>query len=532
MGADIAAVTYLPFCFKDIVTHLESGTSTAPHILMSLVMMYAAVAILTKTCAFVQDLLFFPVINTTIRDLNLRLADHIHGMSLHDYHQLSPSEVISFQKRMGVAVRFFMRACLVSVMPTLLKGIFALSIVWSFGFFRIGLVAGFLLMGFLFVYAMQWYLSMRRRSWVITDKVTLALGDSILNTKHARFYKTFEKERLKKLVFQEASSWFSMTMRMDIVQVLLGLVMGSILACLIGFGAFQVMHKTMSLGDLILIQGQAAALLIPIRQMLMDMRQIFEASVDLESMIKIIQKPFEHRPLSDHSSKPSPHHVVDILNMTFAYPGKAPVFHGFSLQIPDACEDERQDETVTHLKHQTILLAGPSGVGKSTLFALMSGLLKPDTGSIHILGLDVWREGPEAMSTHIHLIPQDLCLFNGTLYDNLTYGLSHVTQEDINQTIQDVGLMWLIARLPLGIMTPVGSMGAHLSGGERQRVAFARALLHKPKILLFDETTNALDTESEAHIMHVMQRHIPVIIMISHGTNLPFHVDQVIRLGF
>ena len=537
MCIDIGAVTYLPFCFKNILEIFKGGGSSADvstEALLHVVLIFGGVAIITKICGFIQDLLFFPVINTTIRDLNMRLVRHIHAMPMHEYDRLSIQDVISFQKRMGLAIRFFMRSCLVSVVPTLLKGIFSVAVIWSLGFFRIGLFMGFILMIVFFSFSMQWYLTLRRESWVVTDRVTTALGDSILNTKYARFFQNFEHKRLDTLLFEEARSWFRMTVRMDTLQVVLGLMIGGMLACLMAAAAFAVREGTLTLGQLVLVKGQAAALFIPIRQMLMDARQVFEGTVDLEHIVGILKKDVEVR------NSPAPFHeqgaqitdtaqssnLIDIQNLTFAYPGKIDLFKQFSLSIPHAWVDEKRSD----VNHQIILLSGPSGAGKSTLFKLMCGLIKPDAGSVHVLGMDVWQAGPSVIGAHMHLIPQEVFLINGTLYDNLVYGLNDVSLMDVNDAIHSVGLEPLLARLPQGMNTRVGTMGAHLSGGERQRVAFARALLHKPKILLFDETTNALDAQSEAHIIQAMHTKIPVVVLISHKTSFPFSIDQHVQL--
>lgn len=518
MVIDVGSVTYLPFCFSHILAEFESNALTYAALWQS-VALFGGVALLTKTCAFIQDLLFFPVINITIRDLNMRLVKHMHAMSMHDYDQLSIPEIISFQKRMGMAVRFFMRACLISVVPTILKSVFALSVIWSLGFFRVGLVVGIVLLIFFFCYATKWYLTARRESWVITDRVTAALSDSILNTKYARFFTSFEIKRVETLIFEEARSWFRATMRMDAAQIALGLVMGGILASLVGSAAWAVYAGVLTIAQLVLVKGQVVTLLVPMRQMLMDARQISEASVDLEHIMHVLQKPLEERALSQHITILNPRSLLEIQNLTFAYAGKGPIFQDFSLCIPHK-----------HT-HQTIVIRGDSGIGKSTLFQLICGLIPAQSGHINLLGMDVWASGPSVLGQHIHLIPQDVFLFNGTLLANIAYGVDHPSYDEINHVVEAVGLSPLITRLPKGLETRVGSMGAHLSGGERQRVAFARALLHKPKILLFDETTNALDLASEISIMQAVQRAIPSVLMISHKSHHPFPINHIVDLN-
>ncbi len=516
MGVDIFAVTYLPFCFKNIIENLE--LKGAVHGLLALVGIYAGVNILSKTASFLQDLLFFPVINVTIREFHYKTTEHVHNLSLSDYQKLSIPEVISFQKRIGFSARLFLRALLVSILPTFIKFIVAFSIIWGLDVFRLGLAVGILVLFGLFYFAMSWYLVMRSKAWNITDKVTMALGDSILNTKLVRFYKSFEMRRLRNLVQEESEAWFSVTMRMDFAQVFLGLCMAVITGGLIGMGAYKVHEGTLSLGNFILLNGQMTALFIPIRQTLLDLRQMFEASVDMEKITGLLSVPVEKKEIQKaHFNLQSPE-CIRFEHVTFSYDNKKKkIVRDLDLSIQN---------------NQRVLIYGVSGVGKSTLLGLMTGLLLPQKGKVFLLGEDIRTLSLEEIGKVIHFIPQENQIFSGTFYDNLVFGVDALTLSEvkIHEALKAAALLECVDKLPLGLQSLVGEMGSRLSGGEKQRLCLARAILLNPHILIFDETTNAMDKITEKNVFKEVMARIPTIIFISHRSTAMHNVDSVLEV--
>ncbi|EMJ92113.1 ABC transporter ATP-binding protein [Leptospira alstonii] len=205
---------------------------------------------------------------------------------------------------------------------------------------------------------------------------------------------------------------------------------------------------------------------------------------------------------------------IEFQNVSFSYPGRTDTLKEVSLLIN---------------KSKMTAFIGESGAGKSTAIDLIMGLQIPDKGEVLLdnLPLDQWRQN--SFREKIGYVPQDPFLFNDTIRKNLLWSLGRATDKDIWDVLSLANADRFIKELPLGLETVVGDRGVKLSGGQRQRIALARALLRKPELLILDEATSSLDSESEKLIQQSIERVAShtTIVVIAHRLSTIAKADQV-----
>lgn len=174
---------------------------------------------------------------------------------------------------------------------------------------------------------------------------------------------------------------------------------------------------------------------------------------------------------------------ITLDDVGFTYPGdQTPALEHISLQIA---------------RGETVAFVGPSGSGKSTLLNLVLGFVRPTEGLILLDEHDTGELDLRQVRGFFSVVPQDSVLFEGSIRENVAYGLGEVSDERLEDALRDANALDLVRSLPEGWDTIVGERGARLSGGQRQRLAIARALIRDPRVLLLDEATSALDSTAE-----------------------------------
>ncbi len=185
--------------------------------------------------------------------------------------------------------------------------------------------------------------------------------------------------------------------------------------------------------------------------------------------------------------------------------------------------DEQERCTVQNLSFhlrpgKSLALVGKSGTGKTTIIKLILGMLMPQSGKIRVDGIAIEELDLTGFRNHVAVVPQNVVLFSGTVYENLTYAVPYVTRSFVEETVKRVGLEEYINSLPDGLDSKLTESGSNLSGGQKQRIAIARALLREPDILILDEPTSALDRTNVRTIDDVIAGIIGTcsVIMVSH----------------
>ena len=205
---------------------------------------------------------------------------------------------------------------------------------------------------------------------------------------------------------------------------------------------------------------------------------------------KTIRNLNKHREVSSGAEIPSLKKLISLEDVSFSY-GESRVLKNVHIRFPVG---------------QITAVVGTSGSGKTTILDLVVGLIRPQEGEVCIDGVPLQRIDLKRWRQMIGYVPQETILLHDTIFNNVTLGEKHLNKEDALTALQAAGALEFINELPKGIDHIVGERGGKLSGGQQQRISIARALVHRPALIVFDEATSALDPASEEAICETMRR--------------------------
>lgn len=282
------------------------------------------------------------------------------------------------------------------------------------------------------------------------------------------------------------------------------------------FGANMVLGQQIGLGELVQFTSYVYMLYGPLQWLTNLPRILTEALVAAGKIFEVLDEETEIRD-SENALAPDIKGDIAFERVFFGYKAYNPVLKDISCEI-------KQGEMIG--------VVGHSGVGKSTLINLLLRLYDPTSGSIKIDGTDIRDMSSEALHSQVGVVLQETFLFNGSVLENIAYAKPEATFEEVIAAAKIANCHDFIVKLPDGYNTNVGEKGYSLSGGERQRVAIARAILRDPKILILDEATASLDTQTEKQIQEALQRLIKgrTTIAIAHRLSTLSNADRLLVL--
>ncbi|WP_068397986.1 ABC transporter ATP-binding protein [Kribbia dieselivorans] len=320
----------------------------------------------------------------------------------------------------------------------------------------------------------------------------------------------------------------------SVFMVSLGLVAALATAMVYGFGGHMAINGSLSVGSLIALATLLGRLYGPLTAIsnvrvdvmtaLVSFSRIFEV-LDLPPMIteKPGARPLPEGPLS-----------VEFDHVSFAYPTADQVSltsleataHGDRLGGGEVLTDI----TATVQPGQMVALVGPSGAGKTTLTTLVARLYDPSSGAVRLGGVDLRDATLDSVRDAVGVVTQEAHLFHDTIRANLAYAKPDATDAEMEEALRSAQVWNLVERLPSGLDTVVGDRGHRLSGGEKQRMAVARLLLKAPRVVVLDEATAHLDSESEAALQHALDHalHGRTSLVIAHRLSTVRDADRIL----
>lgn len=430
-------------------------------------------------------------------DIRRHVFDHAVRLPLHRIHELRSGGVASVLREDGGSVGELVFGMLYNPWRALVQLLGSFVILawvdWTL------LIGALVLLPTVFVTHRAWINSIRPQFRAIRKQREMIDAGATETFAGMRIVRAFSRQKREAARFseennmmarQELYAWWWMRVVEMVWEALIPIASAGLLF----YGGWRVINGHMTIGELMMFLVYLLMLLEPLAALATSATQFQNSLSGLDRVLDLLEEPKEMQSTSDsvRARKSEINGSVGFEDVNFTYPGtQSPALSDVNLKITAG---------------QTVALVGPSGAGKTTLCNLVARFYDPTLGRVTLDGRDLRDYDVESFRALLGVVEQDVFLFDGTIGQNIAYSRKGATLEEIRSAAEAANAMEFIDRMPLGLNTIIGERGVKLSGGQRQRLAIARAILADPKLLILDEATSNLDTESEQLIQQSLGR--------------------------
>ncbi len=520
IGAELAGLA-LPWIYKLFIDRFTSKILSVDEIVLSVKWILASVLLMRGIAWIANRIAGFAVQYMTSRvmaDIDQSSLRYLLG---HSYQFFSDSFSGSLVKRVNRFSRSYetITDCLgFDLLPVAVRIIGTVVIVW----YRSPLISMVILIWIIIFlianYAFaSWKLKIDAKRAEQDSKVTGVLSDIVTNAVTVKLFSgTRDEDARFRGVTEELRHMRQVGWSLaEINEGMQWLFMIAIEGIVTYQGILLWQKGAITVGDFLLFQGYLTGLFGALRPIARILRRMYEALAEAKEMVDILDMPYEIKDKRKAKILEVKKGKIEFQNVVFNYHKTRRVLNNFSLAIKS---------------REKVALVGSSGAGKSTVVKLLFRFYDLDRGNILIDGQKISDVSQESLRNAIALVPQEPILFHRTLMENIRYGKRNATDEEVMEAARKAHCNEFISQLPLGYETHVGERGVKLSGGERQRVAIARAILKNSPILVLDEATSSLDSESESLIQDALHQLMKdkTVIVIAHRLSTIMQMDRIV----
>lgn len=453
------------------------------------------------------------------RDARLSVFRHIQDLDFAYHASKSSGSLISCIKRGDGAFFDFFHSIYID-----LTRITVSFLIMSFFLIRLDLEFSLIIFSSLIVvaviasYVVKYNIHVRKEFNRVEDEVSDIIVDNLINFDTVKLFakEEWEFSRLQHSFVRWLKSLWDYSASFRILELSVGTVgnIGILLTMLLG--ARYLQEGRLSLGEYLMVFGFLNSFYPRFFEMVYTIRNIAKHSVDIQRYFSVLDQPIIIKDPVHPKHLTQVRGNIEFKEVSFAYPSnKNKAVHHINLHLHSG---------------QSVALVGHSGVGKTTLVKLLMRFYDPDHGQITLDGIDIRRVTKNELRSHMGIVPQEPIMFNNSVAYNIAYGSSDADTSQVVAAAKLANLHEFIMSLPNTYDTNVGERGVKLSGGQKQRLAIARMILANPDIVIFDEATSQLDSESEKLIQDAFWKAVKdkTTIIIAHRLSTVTRAEKII----
>ena len=442
-----------------------------------------------------RSLLWIRIQQFITRETQVGLFQHLHNLSLRWHMSRKTGEVLRVMDRGTGSINNLMSYLVFNIFPTIADVLIAI-IYFAFAFniwFGVIIIITMAIYLASTILITEWRTKFRRSMNTADNEQRTTSVDSLLNAETVKYFsmESYEVNRYKEKILSYQDEEWRSSASLIMLNVFQSFVMNGGLLGISLYCVYLVSDKELTVGDFVLLGTYFQQLMGPLNWLGTLYRVIQESFINMENMFDLMNEKVEVadkiKPLTLVKRQSSPE--IKFENVTFRYVADKPVLSNVSFSV---------------LPGTTTAIVGASGSGKTTIGKLLARLYDVNDGVVYVDGRDVQDYSQTSLRQNIGVVPQDTVLFNDTIRYNIKYGRITASDEQVEEAARMADIHNSILNFPDGYDTVVGERGLKLSGGEKQRVAIARALLKEPMMMLYDEATSSLDSDTERNIQQAI----------------------------
>ena len=516
------ATVCIPLVLKGIIDSLDAGTLSENILVvapMALLLAYGALRLAGGFFSELRDILFAKVRYSAMHQMSVDVLEHLHQLSLRFHLERNTGGISRDLERGTRSLASVLNLLVFSILPTMAEfTLVAAILLVRYDWALMGVILVTVAAYVIFTLVMsKWRMGFRHKMNKFESEANGRAIDSLLNYETVKYFNNEEMER--SYYHDKLELWQGAGLKTQISLSALNFGQGMIVTVgvtvIMILSARQVAAGDITIGDLVLINTLMLQLFIPLSILGSVYRQLQYSLADMDLVLKLMGRTPEILDSEDATELEVTAGEVRSKDVDFHYNDDRQILKKVNFTIPAG---------------KKLAVVGPSGSGKSTLVRLLFRFYEVTDGSIEIDGQVTATSTQQSLRRAIGIVPQDTVLFNDTIRYNIAYAKTDATDEEIIAAANSADLGELLSRLPDGLDTVVGERGLKLSGGEKQRLAISRVILKAPRIIVFDEATSSLDSQSERAILAALNKisSDATTMVIAHRLSTVIDADNIV----